>query len=171
LRRSGSSVRPSHGRASSSSAGGKARGARAVTAISRERSSTAAAMVTAAGARVLAWGRTAPTLYSLLRVVRRFATDRLKPWHDMGSARRDDVQGWRPNGVRRRSRPTGARAARGTDQEVYPRSAQSLRHGARTNGRRPALACVYDGVRRWADVAGCARSAGDDARSHALALE
>jgi hypothetical protein len=63
---SGSSVRPSHGHASSSSAGGKARGDRAVTAISRGRSSTAAAMATAAGARVLARGRTTPTFYSML---------------------------------------------------------------------------------------------------------
>jgi hypothetical protein len=115
---SGSSVRPSHRRASSSSAGGKARGDRVVTTISRARSSTAATMATAAGARVLARGRTAPAFYSPLGVVRRFASDRLKPWHDMGSARRGDVQGWRPNGVRRRSRSAGARAARGADQEV-----------------------------------------------------
>jgi hypothetical protein len=142
---SGSSVRPSHGHASSSSAGGKARGDRVVTAISRARSSTVATMATAAGTRVLARGRTAPAFYSLLGVVRRFASGRLKPWHGMGSARRGDVQGWRPNGVRRRSRPAGACVARGADQEVYPRSAQSLKHGARTNGRKPASTCVYDG--------------------------
>jgi hypothetical protein len=142
---SGSLVRPSHGRASSSSAGGKARGDRAVTAISRGRSSTAAAMATAAGARVLARGRTMPTFYSLLGVVSLSTSNRLKPWHDMGSARRGDMQGWRPNGVKRRSRLVGPHAARGSDQEVYPCSAQSLEHGARTNGRRLASACVYDG--------------------------
>jgi hypothetical protein len=37
-----------------------------------------------------------------------------------------------PNGVRRRRRPAGTRAARGTDQGVFLRSAQSLRHGARS---------------------------------------
>jgi hypothetical protein len=93
--------------------------------------------------------------YSLLGVVRRFVTDRLKPWHGMGSTWCGDVQGRRPNGVRRRSRPAGACAARGTDQGVFPRSAQSLGHDARTNGRRPASACMYDGVRQQADVAGC----------------
>jgi hypothetical protein len=93
--------------------------------------------------------------YSLLGVVRRFVTDRLKPWHDMGSAWCGDVQGRRPNGVRRRSQPAGARATRGTDQGIFPRSAQSLGHDTRTNGRRPASTCVYDGVRRRADVAGC----------------
>jgi hypothetical protein len=56
LRRSGSSVRPSHRRASSSSAGGKARGDHAVTAMSRARSSTAPALATVAGLSVLARG-------------------------------------------------------------------------------------------------------------------
>jgi hypothetical protein len=103
--------------------------------------------------------------YSLLGVVRRFLTDRLKPWQDMGSAWRGDMQGWWSNGVRSRNRPAGVRTARGIDQGVFLHSAQSLGHGARTNGCRPASACVYDGVQRRADVAGC-----DAARATSRAL-
>jgi hypothetical protein len=51
-----------------------------------------------------------------------------------------------------RARPVGERHVDGPGSPLTSCTGANTR-GARTPGRGPALVCVYDDVRRWADVA------------------
>jgi hypothetical protein len=69
-----------------------------------------------------------------------------------------DVQRRAANGVRRRHRPTGGRAPRGTGQDTHERHAREPRRGRRIAGRRRARTARYGGGQtgRADDVArGC----------------
>jgi hypothetical protein len=147
FRRAGHSVRPSHGRASSSSARGKSRGDQAVTAISRARSSTAVAMATAAGARVLARGRTTPAFSNWARGggvdflhTKASSRGRVAVWPGYGGVWAATYDARRANSVRWHRQPAHEDGTRGTDPRLETASTvpchsdQGITHGPAVGG-------------------------------------
>jgi hypothetical protein len=158
------------GCAGSLGVGRSARRAQMATGTSGARCSSAAVMVAAAGLGDSREKGQRGGFYSRAQVVRWCATDRLIPWHGMGrgmaqTGPRRAAALWPMASSGRRTRPVGERHVDCPGSPLTLCTGGNTR-GARTLGRGPASACVYDEV-RWRPSWRQRRSAGDVARAGA----